>query len=57
MCGSSFYIFVGENLSGKSSFVVLVKVVSNFVDNEEDFEVIGNDVSVKVVCEFYFKYG
>lgn len=57
-CGSSFHTLVGENSSGKSSFVALVKAASNFVDNEEDFEVIGNDdISAKVVCEFHFKHG
>ena len=56
-CGSSFHTLVGENSSGKSSFVALVKAASNFVDNEEDFEVIGNDVSAKAVCEFHFKHG
>ena len=35
-CGSSFHTLVGENSSGKSSFVALVKAASNFVDNSED---------------------
>lgn len=57
-CGSSFHTLVGENSSGKSSFVALVKAASNFVDNDEDFEVIGNKVaSAKAVCEFHFKHG
>ena len=57
-CGSSFHTLVGENSSGKSSFVALVKAASNFVDNDEDFEVIGNNVaSAKAVCEFHFKNG
>lgn len=57
-CGSSFHTLVGENSSGKSSFVALVKAASNFVDNDEDFEVIGNNVvSAKAVCEFHFKHG
>ena len=57
-CGGSFHTLVGENSSGKSSFVALVKAASNFVDNDEDFEVIDNDLaSAKVVCEFHFKHG
>ena len=57
-CGSSFHTLVGENSSGKSSFVALVKAASNFVDNDEDFEVIGNNVaSAKAVCEFHFQHG
>lgn len=57
-CGGSFHTLVGENASGKSSFVALVKAASNFVDNDEDFEVIGNDIaSAKAVCEFHFKHG
>ena len=34
----SFHTLVGENASGKSSFVALVKAASDFVDNEEDFD-------------------
>lgn len=57
-CGGRFHTLVGENSSGKSSFVALVKAASNFVDNDEDFEVIGNDIaSAKAVCEFHFKHG
>lgn len=57
-CGSSFHTLVGENSSGKSSFVALVKAASNFVDNDEDFEVVGNNVaSAKAVCEFHFQHG
>lgn len=54
----SFHTLVGENASGKSSFVALLKAASNFADNEEDFEVIGDDeASAKAVCEFYFQDG
>lgn len=56
----SFHTLVGENASGKSSFVALVKAASNFVDSEEDFEVIGDGIqqaSAKAVCEFYFQDG
>ena len=57
-CGGSFHTLVGENSSGKSSFVALVKAASNFVDNDEDFEVIDNHIpSAKAVCEFHFKHG
>ena len=53
-----FHTLVGENASGKSSFVALVKAASNFVDSEEDFEVIGDDMaSAKLVCEFCFQDG
>lgn len=40
--GNSFHTLVGENATGKSSFVALVKATSNFDNNENDFEVIGN---------------
>ena len=55
----SFHTLVGENASGKSSFVALIKASSNFVDEgEENFEVIGDDAaSAKVVCEFGFQDG
>ena len=54
----SFHTLVGENASGKSSFVALVKAASDFVDNEEDFEIIGDDATrSKAVCEFYFQDG
>ena len=57
-CGNSFHILVGENGSGKSSFVALIKAASNFVSNENDFEVIRNEESgAKAVCEFHFKHG
>lgn len=54
-----FYTLIGENASGKSSFVSLIKAASNFGDDsEEDFEVIGGDLaSAKVVCEFCFLNG
>lgn len=54
-----FYTLIGENASGKSSFVSLIKAASNFGDDsEEDFEVIGGDLaSAKVVCDFCFLNG
>ena len=56
--GGSFYTLVGENASGKSSFVALVKAASNLVDNDSDFEVIGDGAAnAKAVCEFRFKDG
>ncbi|XP_048575736.1 uncharacterized protein LOC5509623 [Nematostella vectensis] len=55
--GCNFYTFVGENASGKSSLVALIKAASNLQEEGPDFEVIDNCKESKVVCEFEFKNG
>ena len=54
----SFYTLVGENSSGKSSFVALIKAASDFTSDVTDFEVISDEGEhAEVVCEFEFQNG
>ncbi|XP_031574179.1 uncharacterized protein LOC116307981 [Actinia tenebrosa] len=56
--GRHFYTFVGENASGKSSLVALIKAACNLQDEGPDFEVITNGKGEsKAVCHFEFSNG
>lgn len=56
--GRNFYTFVGENASGKSSLVALMKAACNLQEEGPDFEVITNGKGEsKVVCQFAFNNG
>lgn len=51
--GCRFFTFVGENASGKSSLVALIKAACNLQEEGPDFEVLDNDLGLsKAVCQF-----
>lgn len=51
--GCNFFTFVGENASGKSSLVALIKAACNLQEEGPDFEVLNNDLGLsKAVCQF-----
>ena len=56
--GCNFYSFVGENASGKSGLIDLIKSAGNFSTSEQHFDEISSDgKDAKIVCKFEFANG